>query len=367
MQVLRAHQWSPEEHSLKSQWPALAIVILNYNGLTHLTRFLPSVLNSAYPNARVVVADNGSTDGSLDYLKAQFPEVTTIDLGKNFGFAEGYNQALARLNEPYLVLLNSDVAVSPGWLEPIITQMEQDRQIAVVQPKIISLLEPNKFEYAGASGGWMDTLGYPFCRGRIFAETEEDQGQYDDVEEVFWASGAAFVIRKSLFEQFSGFDGDFFAHSEEIDLCWRLKNAGYKIIVNPQSRVYHLGGGTLAYNTPRKTYLNFRNSLYTLVKNEKALKLAWLIPLRLILDGMAAALFLSQGKLSHIPAVLRAHLSLYAQLPSLLTKRQRQAALIHQHRLKPTDKLSGRYAGSIVWQYYINKVHHFSALPFSKH
>lgn len=364
--VLRAHHWTPEEANLKTLWPAVAIVILNYNGKQHLSRFLPGVLNSTYPNLRVVVADNGSDDGSLSLLAEQYPEIECIDLGKNFGFAAGYNQALQLRKEDYLVLLNSDVEVPPGWLEPIIKQMEQDRHIAVVQPKIKALTEPHKFEYAGACGGWMDTLGYPFCRGRIFAETEEDQGQYDDVQEIFWASGAAFVIRRALFEQFGGFDGEFFAHSEEIDLCWRLKNAGYKIMVNPQSSVLHLGGGTLAYNTPRKTYLNFRNSLYTLVKNEEASKLTWLVPLRLVMDGLAAGLFLSQGKLPHITAVLRAHVSLYVHLPALLGKRRRNKQLINQYRLKPVEKLSGRYAGSIVWQYYGNHVHRFSELPVSK-
>ncbi len=362
--VLARYGWSKDAVAGQLAWPEAAIVILNYNGRKHLERFLGSVLASEYPHMRLIVADNGSTDDSLGFLEANFPSVERIDLSKNYGFAEGYNQAVKRVRSEYLVLLNSDVEVSPGWLQPIIELMERDRNIAAVQPKIRSLNEPHRFEYAGACGGWLDALGYPFCRGRIFAETEEDAGQYEDVDGIFWASGAAFVIRKELFENFGGFDGSFFAHSEEIDLCWRLKRAGFRIVVQPASVVYHLGGGTLAYNTPRKTWLNFRNSLFTIIKNESAGRLAWLLPLRLVMDGLAAMLFLSQGKWAHILTILHAHFSVYISWFSLIRRRRDAAQRIEQHRIRPEANKEGRFRGSVVWQYYAKSVHRFRDLPF---
>ncbi len=362
--ALRRHGWSKEAVAAQLAWPEVAVVILNYNGRAHLEHFLGSVIGSNYPHQRVIVADNGSTDGSLDFVAEQFPEVERMDLGRNYGFAEGYNQALKRVPSEYLVLLNSDVEVTSDWLQPIIELMERDRSIAAAQPKILSLNERNRFEYAGACGGWMDALGYPFCRGRIFAETEEDNGQYDDVADVFWAGGAAFVIRKELFENFDGFDGSFFAHSEEIDLCWRLKRAGFRIVAQPRSVVYHLGGGTLAYNTPRKTYLNFRNSLYTIIRNEPAGRLYWLFPLRLVMDGLAALLFLSQGKWPHILSVLHAHLSVYGAWAALMRKRRAARRRVEQYRIRPQADSSGRYPGSIVWQYYARNVHRFQDIPF---
>ncbi|HRD79169.1 MAG: bifunctional riboflavin kinase/FAD synthetase [Saprospiraceae bacterium] len=360
--VLARHGWSKDSVQTQRKHPEAAIVILNYNGRSHLERFLPSVLASGYPNMRVVAADNGSPDDSIAFLEKRYPEVEHLDLGRNFGFAEGYNQALKTIPSPYLVLLNSDVEVTPGWLDPIIELMEHDRSIAAVQPKILSLNDKSRFEYAGACGGWLDALGYPFCRGRIFAETELDEGQYDTVEDIFWASGAAFVIRKSLYEQLGGFDGSFFAHSEEIDLCWRLKKAGYRIVVQPRSVVYHLGGGTLAYNTPRKTYLNFRNSLYTILKNERAARLWWLFPLRLVLDGLAGLLFLSQGKWRHILSIIQAHFAVYIRWGRLMHRRAQAQKRIEANRINvPADK-TGRYRGSIVWQYYARNVHQFSKL-----
>lgn len=360
--VLARQGWSKEAVLSQRSHSEVAVVILNYNGKVHLERFLDAVLASGYPNMRVIVADNGSTDDSLLFLKTRYPQVECVDLGHNFGFAEGYNQALKTIHSPYVVLLNSDVEVSPNWLDPIIEMMERDRSIAVVQPKILALSDKTRFEYAGACGGWLDALGYPFCRGRIFAETERDEGQYDTVEDIFWASGAAFVIRRSLYEHMGGFDGSFFAHSEEIDLCWRLKKAGYRIVVRPQSAVYHLGGGTLAYNTPRKTYLNFRNSLYTILKNERASRLWWLFPFRLVLDGLAGLLFLSQGKWRHILSIIQAHFAVYTQWGRLMRCRAEAQKLIEANRINvPADK-TGRYRGSIVWQYYARGVHQFSKL-----
>lgn len=363
--VLRRLGWSSSAVKTQLLWPQAAIVILNYNGRAHLERFLGSVLASGYPNMRVIVADNGSTDGSLGFVAAQFPEVERIDLGRNFGFAEGYNQALRLVKSEFVVILNSDVEVEPGWLQPIIELMERDRTIGAVQPKVRSYTDRNRFEYAGACGGWMDILGYPFCRGRIFAETEIDAGQYDDEADIFWAGGAAFVIRKELYQNFGGFDGDFFAHSEEIDLCRRLKKAGYRIVVQPRSVVYHLGGGTLPYNTPRKTYLNFRNSLFTIIKNESASRLLWLLPVRFVMDGLAGMLFLSQGKWAHIVSIIRAHLSVYARMGRLMRKRREVAQCVEALRIRPEPDMAGLYLGSIVWQYYARNVHRFSDLPFS--
>ena len=361
-EVLRRYGWNDVQARQQAAWPEVAIVILNYNGRHHLEHFLPAVCASEYPNMRIVVADNGSTDDSVEFIRQHYPEIDCVELGRNRGFAEGYNQALRKVNSPYWVLLNSDIAPARGWLQPIIQRMEENTGIAVVQPKILSYENRQRFEYAGACGGWLDAFGYPFCRGRIFSETEEDNGQYDDVADIFWASGAAFVIRKALYEKFGGFDGDYFAHSEEIDLCWRLKRAGYSIVVEPDSVVYHLGGGTLAYNTPRKTYLNFRNSLFTIVKNERLFHLAGLIPLRLVLDGLAAILFFIQGKWSHILSILHAHLSLYASWIPLMRKRRQTANLIEQYRIKPEADKAGLYPGSIVWQYYARNIRRFQDL-----
>ncbi len=362
MAVLSRYGWSEEQTLRQRQWPSAAIVILNYNGKTHLERFLGTVCRTGYPNQRVIVADNGSSDGSLSMLAERFPDVERIDLGRNYGFAEGYNQAIRQLEAEYVALINSDVETTPGWLQPIVELMERDPRIAVVQPKIRALEPRRCFEYAGACGGWLDTLGYPFCRGRIFGETEEDTGQYDEVQDVFWASGAAFVIRRQLFEQLGGFDGDFFAHSEEIDLCWRLKRAGYRIVAYPHSVVYHLGGGTLAYQTPRKTFLNFRNSLFTILKNEPAGKLLWLFPLRLVLDGLAGGLFLAQGKWAHIGSIVRAHFGVYGAWSRLMRSRRAASHWVEQHRISSVPDTAGRYRGSIVWKYYAQGVRRFSDL-----
>lgn len=330
----------------------VAIVILNYNGKSYLETFLPSVLASAYEYLEVIVADNGSTDQSLDFLETNYPEVRVLDLEENFGFAEGYNRALAQVEADYFVLLNSDVEVTPGWITPIVDLMEKDKEIAACQPKIRSYRQRDHFEYAGASGGWLDFMGYPFCRGRIFNTVEKDTGQYEEIEEIFWASGAAMFIRSRLFQQMGGFDGDYFAHAEEIDLCWRLKRAGYKIMVQPKSVVYHVGGGTLDYTTPYKTYLNFRNTLYTIQKNEPLSKLIWLIPLRLLLDGLAAALFFSQGKFPHIRSILRAHGHFYASFRKTWHKRKVYDEKIRRLSIQSEPNLKAQYRSSIVWKYY---------------
>jgi len=310
----------------------------------------------------VYVADNGSTDDSVAYLKKEFPQVHLIALNTNSGFAQGYNLALAEVKSEYYLLLNSDIETTPNWLSPLVEMMDKDKSIGACQPKIRAYHEKAFFEYAGASGGWLDYLGYPFCRGRIFNINEEDQGQYDSPQEIFWATGAALVIRAELFHQLQGFDGDYFAHSEEIDLCWRVKRAGYKIMVEPKSVVYHVGGGTLDYLSPRKTYLNFRNSIFTIFKNEPFGKLLWLIPARLVLDGVAAGLFLTQGKLSHIWSILRAHGRFYLSFFQLIGKKKRYTKLIEAARISPPTTKQGRYKGSIVWQFYIKGKKYFSEI-----
>ncbi len=297
----------------KKTLPNISIVILNYNTRKYLAEFLPGVLSGAPQGARIVVADNDSDDDSVDFVKANFPRISCLELSKNHGYAKGYNHALKEEDADYYVLLNSDVETPKGWLEPIIQYLEDHPRVAACQPKIRAYANKNAFEHAGASGGWMDIMGYPFCRGRILNVIEEDEGQYDDATEIFWASGAAMVIRAELFHKIGGFDDDYFAHFEEIDLCWRLKRAGYGIAVVPQSVVYHIGGGTLNYVSPNKTYLNFRNSLYTLFKNESKRNLFWIVFFRLILDGAAALLFLSQGKFDFIWMIIKAHIGFYAR------------------------------------------------------
>lgn len=341
---------------------SVAVVILNYNGQPYLEKFLASVRNSSYPDLSIYVADNGSTDQSLEWLAAHAPEIRRIDLKKNYGYAEGYNRALRQVNSDYYILLNSDLEVEPDWINPIVQLLENDPETAACQPKIRSFTDKHSFEYAGAAGGWIDYLGYPFCRGRVFDFTEEDEGQYNRQEEIFWASGAAFFVRAALFHQIGGFDPDYFAHSEEIDLCWRLKSAGYKIQMVPESVVYHLGGGTLNYQSPNKTYLNFRNTLYTIWKNEPTTKLLWLIPARLLLDGIAGGLFLFQGKFAHIKAIIRAHWTFIPQIGQLIRKRRHYATLVAKVSNGLPPNQNGRYRGSIIWQYYALGKKRFSSI-----
>lgn len=352
---------------------SVAVVILNYNTRHHLEQFLPSVMaNSA--GARIIVADNGSPDDSVEFLKKNYPEIELLDLQQNWGFAEGYNRALKQVQADIYVILNSDVEVAPGWLEPVLEAMEKDPGMAVAQPKILAWTKdlapatpesekatPSYFEYAGASGGWIDRLGYPFCRGRIFSQREVDHGQYDEPQECFWASGAAFFIRAELYHTFGGFDGDYFAHNEEIDLCWRLKRAGYGIWCIPQSVVWHLGGGTLEYENPRKVFLNFRNSLYSLLKNEPWGKLLWLIPARLLLDGLAGLRFLVKKQYRAIWAIVQAHFSFYGNFRLMLRKRKAGIQIIEAQQIAPNNK-HGIYPGSIIIAHYLRRVKEFGEL-----
>ncbi|GAB3266688.1 glycosyltransferase family 2 protein [Larkinella harenae] len=324
----------------------VAIVILNYNGKSFLERFLPSVLlHSA--GCPVYVADNCSTDSSVAFVKEKFPEVRLVQLPVNLGYAGGYNAALKEIEARYYLLLNSDVEVSPGWLLPLQRLLEQNAQIAACQPKIRAYTTPHLFEYAGAAGGYIDYLGYPFCRGRIFDTVEIDQGQYDDTRQIFWATGACMLVRADVFHQLDGFDPRFFAHMEEIDWCWRAKNAGYQIWYCPESTVFHVGGGTLHKSNPRKTFLNYRNNLAMLYKNLPANHVFLNIFIRLVLDGISGLRLLLGGQWRDTLAIIRAHFAFYGWIPFL--RRQRNAlADLRCNRITHPEI----YPHSIIWQYF---------------
>ena len=298
----------------------IAVVILNWNGVRLLEQFLPSVMSYS-PEATIYLADNASTDSSIEFVKTNYPDIKIIQNEGNFGYAQGYNVALKYVEEPYFCLLNSDVEVTENWLKPILEIFEKEKNIAIIQPKILDFKNKSLFEYAGAAGGFIDKYGYPYCRGRIFETVEKDNGQYDDFSEIFWASGACFFIRKEVFNQLGGFDESFFAHQEEIDLCWRSKNAGYKTYYTFQSIIYHVGGATLKESNPKKTFLNFRNSLLMLVKNLPEGKILPIIFTRLFLDGIAGIQFILKGKFSHCWAIIKAHFHFYHLLNKYLKKR----------------------------------------------
>jgi len=337
----------------------IAVVILNWNGEDLLNKFLPSVVNySAGRDIQIIVADNNSTDNSVTSLKQNFPSVHILRLDRNYGFAVGYNKALAQINAEYFVLLNSDAEVTENWIEPCIKRFEADKKIAAIQPKILSYNQPDTFEYAGATGGFIDKFGYPFCRGRILNRTEKDLGQYDESTQIFWASGACMFIRADLFKKAGGFDGNFWAHMEEIDLCWRLKGMGYKIVYEPESTIFHLGGGTLSYNDPKKVYLNFRNDLWMLFKNlpKDEFKRKFLI--RMILDGVAAVKFIFGFHFRSSWAVLKAHIALYKNLHNLFKKRREVQKMVL------VDHHPEVYAKSVMWKFFIQNKRKFSELNF---
>ncbi|MEO7212194.1 glycosyltransferase family 2 protein [Mucilaginibacter sp.] len=338
-----------------STFPKVAVVILNWNGLKHLEQFLPSVLASTYPNLDIIVGDNASTDGSIAFLKGRYPSIRIIENDQNYGFTGGYNRVLTQVEADYYVLLNSDVEVTPDWIEPVITLMESDESIAVAGPKLKSFAQKTHFEYAGAAGGFIDRFGYPFCRGRIFDVLEEDMGQYDTPGEVFWASGAALFIKKKLWDAAGGFDESFFAHMEEIDLCWRLKNMGCKVMYCPRSTVYHVGGGTLNAESPFKTYLNFRNNLLLLKNNLPFWKAFFTIGLRFWLDLLALVKFLADGKSKNAWAISKAHRNFVRRLFS--------KSKVKSQKLKVSSgTLSGYYARSIVWDFFVGKKKKFNEL-----
>lgn len=331
----------------------VAVVILNYNGRKFLEEFLPDVIaNTNAELADIVVADNASTDDSVVFMREHFPAIRLIENGFNGGFSTGYNLALQQIDAEYYVLLNSDIEVTPQWIEPIVAMMDADASIAACQPKILSYYEREKFEYAGAAGGFIDRYGYPFCRGRVFQHLEEDRGQYDDICEVFWATGACMFVRADLYRKHGGLDDSFFAHMEEIDFCWRMKNLGYKIYCCPESKVYHIGGGTLPKSSSRKTYLNFRNNLSLLYKNLPANRVFWVIFYRILLDWVAAIKFLFSGGLADFWAVTRAHFAFYKRIPSI--RKVRKTAT-----LRPVSQM---YQRNIVFENFLKGKRKYSEL-----
>lgn len=298
----------------------IAVVILNWNGKKLLEQFLPSVIKHT-PEAVIYVADNASTDDSVTFVKAQYPQIKIIQNKGNFGYAKGYNEALQEVEEDIYALVNSDIEVTEGWLQPIMSLFENDVETAIVQPKILDYKNKSHFEYAGAAGGFIDKYGFPFCRGRIFDTIEEDKGQYNDVSQIFWASGACLFIRKEVYRELGGFDEDFFAHQEEIDLCWRAFNKNYTVGYCSDSVVYHVGGATLTTGSPRKTFLNYRNSLWMLIKNVPAKNMLFVLYARLVLDGIAGIRHLFKGEFSHTMAIVRAHYYFYVKFFYFLNKR----------------------------------------------
>lgn len=335
----------------------VAVVILNYNSKGFLEKFLPGVIEHS-PHAEVIVADNQSTDNSVPFLKEEFPDIRLIINEENGGFAKGYNDALKQVKAEYYVLLNSDIEVTPNWIEPCIQLLDSDKNIAAVQPKILAYADKERFEHAGAAGGFLDTDFYPFCQGRIFEQTELDKNQYNQNKEVFWATGACLFIRSGAYHEVEGLDEDFFAHMEEIDMCWRLKSRGHQIYYCPNSTIYHVGGGTLSYQNPRKTFLNFRNSLYMVTKNYEGILFMKLIK-RLILDGIAASVFLLKFQGRHFAAVFKAHIKFYGQLRKFLKKRKKE-------KIARTQKVTvGTYKRSIIVQRFLGGKKSFQELDSS--
>ncbi len=330
----------------------VAVVILNYNGKAFLQKFLPGIIAKTGKDAEIWIADNNSLDGSIEMLEEEFPDIQTIENPFNGGFSNGYNLALKQIEADYYVLLNSDIEVGSNWIKPVVELMETDELIAACQPKILSYYKNEDFEYAGAGGGFIDKYGYPFCRGRLFQSIEKDEGQYDDAIEVFWASGACMFIKADLFHKVGGLDGDFFAHMEEIVLCWRIKNEGYRIMYCPASTVYHVGGGTLPNSSARKTYLNFRNNFSLLYKNLPSNRLLPTFIARLVLDGAAGLKFLMQGGFQDVIAVIEAHLYFYRNIGKL---RKKRAAL-------KQNKVDSVYNGNIAFDHYLKRKKKFSEL-----
>jgi GT2 family glycosyltransferase len=323
----------------------VSVVIINFNGRKYLEQFIPSVLASTYPGMELIVADNASTDDSLKFLRTHYPAVRIIELKRNHGYAGGYNEALKEVKSEYYVLLNSDVEVTPGWIEPIIELMDKDRMIGACQPKILSYNQKDQFEYSGGAGGWLDCLGYPFARGRIFDICEVDKGQYNETQSIFWASGAALFVRSDLFHEAKGFDTYFFAHMEEIDFCWRLQLLGYQIFACPASEVYHIGGGTLPKGNERKVFLNFRNNMIMLAKNLPKRQSFWKIPLRILMDFTSAFKSLFAGQAVYFYAVWEAHAAFFKWL---IFKRGNSVFPISRK-----GRLSGWYQHCVAWKHFV--------------
>ncbi len=353
----------PKGKTNRAGQPKVVIALLNYNTRHLLEQFIPHLLKTRYDNFELLLIDNGSSDNSVSWVREHYPQIRVICLPKNLGYAEGYNTGLCGIDADYYVLLNTDVEVTPFWVSSVIERMEKEREIVAAQPKIRSYKNRDQFEHAGACGGWLDILGYPFCAGRIFDTTEKDEGQYDELQEVFWASGAALFLRSRRFWEIGGFDGSFFAHMEEIDLCWRYKRAGFKVLVVPEAVVYHLGGATLPYSSKRKVYLNFRNNLFLLYKNLPSGKRLKTLLMRLILDGLAGLHFFLRGKPQLTAAILRAHLHFYKALSELSKRKKDEDERLQRISISEKCNDTGLYRKSIVKQYFIKGKKHFSELP----
>ena len=325
----------------------IAIVILNWNGKSLLEKYLPSVLKFS-KRATIYVADNASSDDSISFLKDTYPTVKIIQNTENGGFAKGYNDALKHINADIFCLLNSDVEVTENWLYPIVKAFDEIPDVAIIQPKILNLRNREYFEYAGAAGGYIDQLGYTFCRGRIFQSLEKDLGQYNDIKEIFWATGACLFIKSIVFRVLNGFDEDYFAHQEEVDLCWRAKNHGYKVFCVGTSHIYHLGGATLSDRNPKKTYLNFRNSLFSMTKNLPRKKIFPIVIIRLLLDGIAGVRFIFQLKFTHCLAIVKAHFSFYKNFGKMYSKRE---------KAKEKSIFIAKYymTKSIIWSHFVHQ------------
>ncbi|HYG41177.1 MAG TPA: glycosyltransferase family 2 protein [Cytophagales bacterium] len=334
----------------------VAIVILNFNGCKFLEKFLPGLLehSSTYP---IYVIDNNSSDNSLELLKAKFPQVRVIVHDRNYGFCQGYNLGLVQINAQYYILLNSDIEVTANWIDPVIELMEKDPSIAACQPKIKAYHDKESFEYAGAAGGFIDKWGYPFCRGRVFNTLEKDENQYDTNLEIFWATGACFFVRSDAFHQLEGLDKDFFAHMEEIDLCWRLKARGYKIFYCTDSEVYHVGGGTLPMDSPKKTYYNFRNGLFMLYKNLPADRLYFVVFVRLLLDYLTFVKFALSGTFTKAFSIIKAHIDFFKEIGNLKIKRKKNF-IVEDYK-----KMTGVYGRSLFIDYFILQKKKFEELP----
>lgn len=334
--------------------PSVAVVILNWNGKELLNSFLPSVIKSSYSNLQLIVGDNASTDGSVEFVRDHYPQIRIIENDRNYGFAEGYNRILSRVEADYFILLNSDVEVPENWIAPVIRLMETDQRIAAAQPKIKWQKDKSKFEYAGAAGGFLDANAFPFCRGRIFDEIETDLGQYNQEKEIFWASGAAFFIKSTQWKETGGLDPDLFAHMEEIDLCWRLKNLGYRIVYCPDAEVYHVGGGTLDANNPYKVFLNFRNNLIIMQKNMPVTEAVFAISIRMFIDFVAWLQFVIKGKTKFAAAVNKAHYQFLQNVRKTNKKRGNKQLPFSSH--------TGVYPSSVVWSFFIKGIKYFSQL-----
>ncbi len=334
----------------------IGVVILNWNGVELLKRFLPSVLENSTGHD-IYLADNASTDSSVAWVQENHPAIKIINMKKNRGYAGGYNEALKFVSNKVVCLLNSDVEVTAGWLQPIAERFQIEKKLGALQPKILDLKHPDRFEYAGAAGGFLDRFAYPYCRGRIFNTLEKDEAQYEDSIDLDWASGACLFIKKTIFDDLGGFDTDYFAHQEEIDLCWRIRKSGSKISYESRSSVLHLGGGTLNSHNPKKTFYNFRNSLYNIIKNDNSYWMFFILFMRMILDGVAALKFLFEGNISHFVAVFRAHLSFYSNLTIMWSKRNSASETVYQNN-------QGVF--SIIYQYFVlnkytfHKIHDLS-------